>query len=158
MSASSNFGIDLKKLPSGKKYRIGIVIAKWNEAITGKLYDGAYSLLVAAGVKNNNIETLHVPGTFELGLGCQWLAQKEEVDAVIALGCVIKGETPHFEYICQAASTGIMAVGLKYNKPVIFGVLTTLNDEQAQDRVGGKHGNKGMEAAFTALNMLQNKK
>jgi 6,7-dimethyl-8-ribityllumazine synthase len=95
-----------------------------------------------------------VPGSYELSLGAQWLAQQEEIDAVICLGCVIQGETPHFDYICQAVANGITNVGLKFNKPVIFGVLTTLNLQQAIDRAGGKHGNKGDEAAATAIKML----
>jgi len=87
-------------------------------------------------------------------LGAQWLAKEADIDAVIALGCVIMGDTPHFDYICQSVSYGITEVGLKYNKPVIFGVLTTLTLQQALDRAGGIHGNKGNEAAMTALNML----
>jgi len=95
-----------------------------------------------------------VPGTFELSLGSQWLAQKNDIDAVIAIGCVIMGDTPHFDYICQAVAYGIMKVNLKFNKPVAFGVLTTLNKKQALERAGGKLGNKGEEAALTVVKML----
>jgi 6,7-dimethyl-8-ribityllumazine synthase len=106
------------------------------------------------GVSKENILRWDVPGSFELTLGAQWMAQKEAIDAVIALGCVIQGETKHFDFICQAVASGITDVGLKYNKPVIFGVLTTNDKKQAMERAGGKHGNKGDEAAATALNML----
>ena len=95
-----------------------------------------------------------MPGSFELPLAAQWMAQVEEIDAVVCLGCVIQGETRHFDFICQAVAQGIIEVGLKYNKPVIFGVLTPSTQQQALDRAGGKHGNKGDEAAITAIKML----
>lgn len=141
-------------LPNGSKYKIGIVVSRWNELITGALYQGALDALKQAGVKNKNIFTIYVPGTFELPLGAQYLASEEKIDGVITIGCVIQGETPHFDFICDAAAHGIMDVALSFNKPVIFGVLTTLNQQQAQDRAGGKHGNKGVEAANTALQMI----
>lgn len=134
--------------------RIAIVVAEWNEEITDALYHGAVSSLLAHGVKKENILKKTVPGSFELSLGAQWMADREGIDAVICLGCVIQGETPHFDYICQAVSYGITEVGLKTGKPVIFGVLTTLNKQQALDRAGGKYGNKGEEAALTAIKML----
>ncbi|MEY4931381.1 MAG: hypothetical protein RI909_2105 [Bacteroidota bacterium] len=96
-----------------------------------------------------------MPGSFELPLAAQWMAEKKDIDAVICLGCVIQGETPHFDYICQAVANGIMKVNLKTNKPVAFGVLTTLNKKQAMDRAGGKYGNKGEEAAITVAKMLE---
>lgn len=95
-----------------------------------------------------------MPGSFELSLGALWVAEKKDIDAVICLGCVIQGDTPHFDYICQAVAYGITEVGLKTKKPVIFGVLTTLDKQQALERAGGKYGNKGEEAAITALEML----
>lgn len=133
--------------------KFGIVISEWNSEITEALYSGAVETLIQNGAIKDNIIRKTVPGSYELTLGAQWLA-KEEIDAVLCLGCVIQGETPHFDYICQAVANGITNVGLKYDKPVIFGVLTTLNLQQALDRAGGKHGNKGDEAAATAIKML----
>jgi len=141
-------------LPSGKNLKIAIVVSRWNEEVTGALLNGAVEALNEAGVSENNIIITYVPGTFELGLGAQYAAQDSSINAVITLGCVIQGETRHFDFICDAAANGIMNVGLKYNKPVIFGVLTTDSQEQALARAGGKHGNKGVEAAVTALQML----
>ncbi len=134
--------------------KFGIVVAEWNTEITGALFSGAMETLLQHGAKRDNIISKSVPGTFELALGAQWLASNPEIDAVICIGCVIHGETPHFDYICQAVSYGITEVGLKFNKPVIFGVLTTNTQQQALDRAGGKHGNKGDEAAATAIKML----
>ncbi|WP_448520620.1 6,7-dimethyl-8-ribityllumazine synthase [Rhodoflexus sp.] len=134
--------------------KFAIVVAEWNSDVTERLYNGAYSTLLDAGVPEENIIRKDVPGSFELTLGAQYMAQWKDIDAVICLGCVIQGETPHFDFICQAVANGITEVGLKYNKPVIFGVITTHNMEQALDRAGGKHGNKGDEAAATAIKML----
>ena len=134
--------------------RIALVVAEWNEEITGALYQSAVSTLLSHGVTKESIIRKNVPGTFELSLGAQWMAQRDEIDAVICLGCVIQGETPHFDYICQAVAYGLTEVGLKTGKPVIFGVLTTLTKQQAFDRAGGKYGNKGEEAALTAIKML----
>lgn len=136
------------------KSTFGIVVSEWNEQITGSLYAGAYETLINAGVPRENIERVDVPGTFELSLGSQRMAQRDDIDAVICLGCVIQGETRHFDFICDAVANGITNVSLKYNKPVIFGVLTPDNMKQALDRAGGKHGNKGDEAAATAIRML----
>jgi 6,7-dimethyl-8-ribityllumazine synthase len=134
--------------------RFAIVVSEWNEQITEALYSGAVETLIQHGAKKDQISRHDVPGSFELTLGSQWTAQKEDVDAVISLGCVIQGETPHFDYICQSVAQGIKDVSLKYDKPVIFGVLTTDTLQQALDRAGGKHGNKGEEAAITAIKML----
>ncbi|MCS7019978.1 MAG: 6,7-dimethyl-8-ribityllumazine synthase [Cytophagales bacterium] len=134
--------------------KFAIVVSEWNSEITERLYNGAYSTLLNGGAKEENIIRKDVPGSFELSLGAQYVAQWDDIDAVICLGCVIKGETPHFDFICQAVANGITQVALKYNKPVIFGVLTTLNMEQALERAGGKHGNKGDEAAVAAIKML----
>ena len=134
--------------------KFAIVISEWNEKVTEALYLGAESTLLREGARAENIIRKSVPGSFELTLGAQWMAQKKEVDAVICLGCVIQGETRHFDFICQAVALGISEVGLKFNKPVIFGVLTPDNEQQALDRAGGKHGNKGDEAAITAIKML----
>jgi 6,7-dimethyl-8-ribityllumazine synthase len=132
----------------------GIVVSEWNDQVTASLFSGAVDTLLKHGAKKDNIFKKTVPGSFELTLGAQWLAQLEEIDAVICLGCVIQGETRHFDFICDAVANGITQVGLKYNKPVIFGVLTPNNMQQALDRAGGKHGNKGDEAAITAVKML----
>ncbi|MEO5601877.1 MAG: 6,7-dimethyl-8-ribityllumazine synthase [Cyclobacteriaceae bacterium] len=135
--------------------KFAIVVAEWNEEITEALFEGAVQSLISSGVKKSNIIRKTVPGSFELSLGALWMAEKKEIDAVICLGCVIQGDTPHFNYICQAVAYGITEVGLKTRKPVIFGVLTTLNKQQALERAGGKFGNKGEEAAITAMRMLE---
>lgn len=132
----------------------GIIVSEWNEDVTEALYSGAYQTLIENGAKKENIIRKNVPGSFELTLAAQWLAQEESIDAVICLGCVIQGETKHFDFICDAVAHGITNVALKYNKPVIFGVLTPNTQQQAMDRAGGKHGNKGDEAAITAVKML----
>ncbi|KAA3440385.1 6,7-dimethyl-8-ribityllumazine synthase [Rufibacter hautae] len=137
---------------SGKKF--GLVVAEWNKEITDTLCIGAYETLLQHGAKPENIYRNTVPGSFELTLGAQFLAQSNEIDAVIALGVVIKGETKHDDYICHAVAQGLTQVGLKFNKPVIFGLVTTNDEQQAWDRAGGKHGNKGVEAAATAIQML----
>ncbi|MCB2410401.1 6,7-dimethyl-8-ribityllumazine synthase [Hymenobacter lucidus] len=134
--------------------RFGIVVAEWNREITDVLAQGAYETLVKHGAKEENIYRNSVPGSFELTLGAQFLAQHEEIDAVICLGVVIKGDTKHDDYINHAVANGLTNVGLKFNKPVIFGLVTTNTLEQAQDRAGGKHGNKGVEAAAAAIHML----
>ena len=155
--ASSNKNLSTysnQNLGAIESKKFGIVVAEWNTEITGALYAGAVDTLIQNGARRENIIRKSVPGSFELSLGAQWLAAKQEIDAVICLGCVIQGETPHFDYICQAVAYGITEVGLKFNKPVIFGVLTTDTQQQALDRAGGKHGNKGDEAAATAIKML----
>jgi len=134
--------------------QIGIVISEWNEEITDALAQGALKTLQENGVKAENIRVKYVPGTFELALGAQYMLEYTDVSAVLCLGCVIQGETRHFDFICDAAANAIAKVGLDYHVPVIFGVLTTDNQQQALDRSGGKHGNKGDEAAITALKMI----
>ena len=140
-------------VPEGRDMRFGIVVSDWNIKITDALLDGAVNTLQKHGVKNENIIIHHVPGAFELTLGAQLLAEYDDVDGVICLGCVIRGETPHFDYICQGVTQGITQLNLDYNIPFIFGVLTTENYRQAEERAGGKHGNKGDEAAVTAIKM-----
>ena len=146
------------QIPSASEYSFGIVVSEWNIEITSALAKGAIETLIKHGVSDDNIVVKYVPGTFELSLGAQLMVEYTESDAVICLGCVIRGETPHFDYICQGVTQGITHVNLEYNTPVIFGVLTTDTLQQAQDRAGGKHGNKGVEAAITAIKMadLQN--
>ena len=131
-----------------------LVVSEWNAEVTEALYNGALTTLIKHGAKKDNIIRKTVPGSFELSLGAQWLAEKSTVDAVICIGCVVQGDTKHFDFICDAVAHGITQVGLKYNKPVIFGVLTPNTQQQALDRAGGKHGNKGDEAAITAIKML----
>ncbi|PST84200.1 6,7-dimethyl-8-ribityllumazine synthase [Pedobacter yulinensis] len=143
-------------VPTGTGFKFGIVVAEWNAAITGSLYEGALNTLKAHGVSDDHILSVTVPGSFELTVGAELLLSKQpELDGVICLGCVIQGETRHFDFICDAVAQGLTNVGIKHSKPVIFGVLTTDNQEQALDRSGGKHGNKGDEAAITALKMAE---
>lgn len=144
---------DPKAVPDASEMRFGIVVSDWNSEITGALLSGAMKTLSLHGVKSDNIVVRHVPGTFELTLGGQWLAEYDDLDGVICLGCVIQGETPHFTYICQGVTQGITQLNLDYNIPFVFGVLTTLTREQALERAGGIHGNKGDEAAVTAIRM-----
>ena len=148
----SNKKSKVNKQLSNKK--IAVIISEWNSEVTDSLYEGCYQTLLTHGIAKENIEKKMVPGSFELTLAAQWMAQQETTDAVICLGCVIQGETRHFDFICQSVAQGIKDVAMKYNKPVIFGVLTTNNQQQALDRAGGKHGNKGDEAAYSAIQML----
>ncbi len=134
--------------------QFAIVVSEWNEQVTSSLFEGAMATLLKHGATPDNIIRKNVPGSFELTLGAQWMAQKATIDAVICIGCVIQGETRHFDFICDAVAQGITNVGLKFDKPVIFGVLTPDNQQQALERAGGKHGNKGIEAAITAIKML----
>ncbi len=144
---------DPSRVPDASGMRFGIVVADWNSEVTYSLLEGAVKTLKRHGVADNDIIVRHVPGTFEITLGAQWMAEYEDLDGVICLGCVIQGETPHFTYICEGVTQGVTHLNLDYNIPFIFGVLTTLNLQQALDRAGGKHGNKGDEAAVTAIKM-----
>lgn len=141
------------EIPSGEGLRIGVVVAEWNSEITHALLEGCVQTLIRHAVSEEDILIEHVPGSFELPLGAKLMAEKKDLAAVICLGCVIQGETRHFDYICQGVTMGITELNLSYGKPFIFGVLTTDTLEQAKDRSGGKHGNKGDEAAITALKM-----
>jgi 6,7-dimethyl-8-ribityllumazine synthase len=142
------------QIPNAKDFKFGVVYSEWNYEVTNALKDGAVKTLLANGAKEENILIKTVPGSFELTLGAQYLAEFTEVDAIICLGCVIQGETRHFDFICDAVAKGITDLNIKYNQPFIFGVLTPENQQQALDRAGGKHGNKGDEAAITAIKML----
>jgi len=141
-------------IPSAADMKFGIVVSEWNSEITGALSKGAYDTLLKYGALKENIVKVAVPGAFELTLGAQLMAENAEVDAIICLGCVIQGDTPHFNFICQGVTQGITTLNMEYNLPVVFGVLTTNTQEQAMDRAGGKHGNKGDEAAVTAIKMV----
>ncbi len=153
MSTDNLSEYDAASVPDAGEMKFGIVVADWNSSVTSLLLEGALKTLRKHGAADDNIVVKHVPGSFELTLGAQFLAEYDDLDAVICLGCVIQGETPHFTYICQSVSYGITELNLNYNIPFIFGVLTTLSIEQAMARAGGKHGNKGDEAAITAIKM-----
>lgn len=144
---------DGDSVPHSPLLRIAIVCAEWNADITGKLLEGARNTLERHGVKDDNIFIEHVPGTFELTFGAQRMAMHYRPDAVIVLGCVIQGDTPHFNYVCEGVTEGITRLNATLDVPVIFGVLTTNDKQQAIDRAGGKYGNKGDEAAVTAIKM-----
>ena len=144
---------DKKSLPDSSKMKFGIVVSKWNDKITDNLFNGSYTTLIESGVLKNNIVKLEVPGSFELIFGAKILSRKE-VDAIICLGSIIQGETKHFDYVCQAVSNGIKDLNINLDIPVIFGVLTDNTMLQAVNRSGGKHGNKGIEAAITAIKMV----
>ncbi len=144
-----------ERLPSADDMRFGIVVSEWNEQVTDSLLAGCVRTLRANGCSDLNIQIKYVPGTFELPLGAQFFAEYTDVDAVIVLGCVIQGETRHFDYVCQGVTEGVTRLSIDWNMPIAFGVLTTDNLQQALDRSGGKHGNKGDEAAATAIKMVK---
>jgi len=145
---------DINSVPSAKGMRFGIIISEWNNEITEALYTGANNTLIKHGVKPADIVKEYVPGTFELTYGAKLMMNYRDLDAIIVLGCVIQGETRHFDFICQGVAQGITEINREGKMPVVFGVLTTDNQQQAMDRAGGKHGNKGDEAAVTAIKML----
>lgn len=164
LKLQNNFMIEKKKnlseftpfeFSSAQNIRIGIVVSEWNSHITDSLLSGAVETLNKYGITNDFISIHHVPGSFELPLGAEWMLKYTNVDAVICIGCVIQGETRHFEFISQAVADGIMKVGLEFSKPVIFSVLTTNDMRQAEERSGGIHGNKGVEGAISCLKMLK---
>jgi 6,7-dimethyl-8-ribityllumazine synthase len=144
----------LGSVPDASAMRIGIVVSEWNLTVTEKMLEGACCTLKKHGVQPENILVGHVPGSFELTFGARRMAENLQVDAVIVLGCVIKGDTPHFDYVCSSVTQGVTELNLRYNIPFIFGVLTTSTLEQAEERCGGIYGNKGDEAAFTAIKMI----
>ena len=144
---------DPTTVPDAGEYRIGIIAAEWNPEVTDSLLHGAVNTLLGLGVSNENLVVKRVPGTFELSSAADMMLTFMSLDAVICIGCVIQGETRHFEFICQAVSQGITNVSLKYHKPVIFSVLTTDTMQQALDRAGGSLCNKGTEAAEAAIKM-----
>ena len=145
---------DPMAVPDGRGYRIAVVAAEWNPEVTNAMLDGAVDTLREHGVEEDDISIYRVPGTFELPTVAEQILNRTTVDAVICIGCVIQGETRHFEFICQAVSQGLTNVAIKHDHPVIFSVLTCNTMEQALDRAGGKHGNKGIEGAITALKMI----
>ena len=154
MATKNNNLSDYKKdtLPNVSNLKFGIVVSQWNKEITDGLFNGAYSTLVDCGVLEENIKKLEVPGSFELIFGTKILSKKN-VDAIICLGSVIRGQTKHFDYVCQGVTNGIKDLNISLGIPVIFGVLTDNTMDQAINRSGGKYGNKGVEAAITAIKM-----
>ncbi len=158
MSTTDLSSYNKELLPDASSMRIGIVVSEWNSDITENLLRGALETLTDCGVTLDYIKIVHVPGSFELPSGAQALLENTKVEAVITLGCVIRGETPHFDFVCQACAMGVQNVSLKYNKPVIFGVLTDNNIDQSRARSGGALGNKGVEAAITAIKMISLKR
>ncbi|TQD35424.1 6,7-dimethyl-8-ribityllumazine synthase [Haloflavibacter putidus] len=150
---------DKEKLPNAKNFRIGIVVSEWNETITQNLFQGAFDVLTENGVLKENIVRWNVPGSFELIYGCKKMQESfEMLDAIIAVGNVIQGETKHFDFVCEGVTQGIKDLNIQNDIPVIFCVLTDDTIQQSKDRSGGKHGNKGAEAAVAAIKMAQLRK
>jgi len=149
---------DPAHVPDASDMKFGIVVSEWNEEVTAALLEGAVETLSKHGVSKDNIHIMPVPGSFEITYGARIIAEKHNPDAVICLGCVIQGDTRHFDFICQGVTHGITELNLDFDIPFIYGVLTTENQQQALDRCGGKHGNKGDEAAVTAIKMVGLKK
>ncbi len=146
---------DPSTIPNASGMKVGIVVSEWNEQVTGALLNGALDTLLRHGVTKNDIIIEHVPGSFELINGASRMTRRD-VDAVIAIGCVVRGDTPHFDYICQGTTFGLSQLNLTQDKPVIYGLITVNNMQQALDRCGGCCGNKGDECAVTAIKMIHN--
>ena len=149
---------DIQSVPAANGMRFGIVVSEWNHNITGALLEGAQQTLLKHGVEENDLIIMTVPGSFELVFGAAQMAKSGKVDGVIAIGCVIRGDTPHFDYICEGATQGLAELNTTGDVPVIYGLLTCNNLQQAQDRAGGILGNKGDECAITAIKMVDFKK
>ena len=145
---------DFNSVPDASAMRFGIVVSEWNFNITGALLKGAVETLKRHGAKEENILIQTMPGSFELTFGSAQLIKSEKVDAVIALGCVVRGDTPHFDYVCAGATQGIAYLNATTDIPVVYGLITTNNMQQAEERAGGKLGNKGDECAVTAIKMI----
>lgn len=146
---------DINSVPDATGMKVGIVVSEWNDKITGALLEGACQTLTKHGVKEEDIIVKPVPGSFELIYGAARFVNSGEVDAVIAIGCVIRGDTPHFDYICQGTTQGLADLNRMGKMPVIYGLLTCNTLEQAQERCGGMLGNKGDECAITAIKMVK---
>ena len=145
---------DKATIPNAKNFRFGIVVSEWNPQITEGLYEGAEAALLDCGAESKNITRVNVPGSFELIYGAKHLVKKD-FDVVIAIGCVIQGETKHFDFVCEGVTQGIKDLNVQYDTPVIFCLLTDNTMQQSIDRSGGKHGNKGTEAAIAAIKMAE---
>jgi len=153
MATTNLSSYDKNTIPNAKNFRFGIVVSEWNSEITDNLNHGAYDTLIKHGAIPENITTIYVPGSYELIFGCKLLLKNQKMDAVIAIGNVIQGETKHFDFVCEAVAHGIKDLNLQYDIPTIFCVLTDTTKQQSQDRSGGKHGNKGIECAVAAIKM-----
>ena len=149
---------DKNTIPSAKNFRFGIVVSEWNPEITQGLFSGAEKALLDCGALPNNIIRWDVPGSFELVYGAKKMIETQNLDSIIVIGCVIKGETMHFEFVCDGVTQGVKDLNIKYDVPVIFCLLTDNNEQQSIDRSGGIHGNKGTEAAIAALKMANLKR
>lgn len=149
---------DFNSVPDAGDMRFGIVVSEWNSNITGALLEGAVTTLKKHGVKDENLLVQTVPGSFELTFGASQMIKSGRVDAVIAIGCVVRGDTPHFDYVCAGTTQGIAHLNATTDIPVIYGLITTNTMEQAEDRAGGKLGNKGDEGAITAIKMVHFKR
>lgn len=154
MATTNLSAYDKTSMPDATKMKFAIICSEWNSEVTDALLKGAYDTLSSNGVKEENIFVEYVPGTFELTFGAKRAMQFYRPDAVIVLGCVVRGGTPHFEYVCQGVTQGITTLNEEGSIPVIFGVLTTDDMQQSLDRAGGALGNKGDEAAVTAIKMV----
>tara|TARA_R110002073_G_scaffold8207_1_gene45616 strand:+ start:64169 stop:64648 length:480 start_codon:yes stop_codon:yes gene_type:complete len=144
---------DKTTIPNASQFRFGIVVSEWNPEITKSMHQGAIDTLLDCGAKQENIVSWDVPGSFELVYGCRKMIESQQVDAIIAIGNVIQGETKHFDFVCEGVTQGIVDLNIKHDVPVIFCVLTDNNRQQSIDRSGGKHGNKGIECAVAAIKM-----
>jgi len=153
MATTNLSNYDKNTIPNTKDLRFGIVVSQWNTNITENLFKGVQDTLLENGTLPQNIIRLNVPGSFELIYGCKHLLKTQQLDAVIAIGCVVQGETKHFDFVCNAVSQGIKNLNINYDCPTIFCVLTDNTIQQSIDRSGGKHGNKGVECAVAAIKM-----
>lgn len=145
---------DSASVPNAGQMKFGIVVSEWNDRITGALLRGAVDTLLRHGAREENIQVCYVPGSFELVYASERFVHHSDVDAVIAIGCVVRGDTPHFDYVCMGATQGIAHLNATGGKPVIYGLITTNTMEQAEERAGGRLGNKGDECAITAIKMV----
>ena len=152
--ATTNLSLyDSESIPDASEFRFGIVVSEWNPEITQNLYEGALATFLKHGALAENITAIKVPGSFELVYGCKQLLSHDDLDAVIAIGNVINGETEHFTFVCVGVTQGIKDLNVKFDTPTIFCVLTDHHKQQSLDRSGGKHGNKGIECAVAAIKM-----
>ena len=153
MATTNLSSYDKSTIPNAKKFRFGIVVSEWNSYITENLYLGALQAFLDNGVLKENIIRWNVPGSFELIYGCKHMIEMQKIDAIIAIGNVIRGETKHFDFVCDGVTQGIKDLNIKYDVPIIFCVLTDNTRQQSLDRAGGKHGNKGIESGIAAIKM-----
>lgn len=153
MATNNLSDYDKSAIPNAKHLKFGIVVSEWNSSITENLYQGAVATLLDNGTLKTNIARLDVPGSYELIFGSKFLLKQGQFDAIIAIGCVIQGETKHFDFVCEAVSQGIKDLNIQFDIPTIFCVLTDNTLQQSIERSGGKHGNKGVECAVAAIKM-----